>query len=112
MCIARIWCALFVVSFLTAAAQPAHGQGGCQSEIDRFCQGEKEILKCLRKNQADLSPTCSTYLNLFEQIPACLSDARQLCPTDHPSVTSVVGCLRGHTDKVSAACRAEMEKVR
>lgn len=112
MRVARILCALVVVSLLGVLAARPVGAAGCQSEIDRLCQGEKEILKCLRKNQADLSPTCTTYLNLFEQIPSCLADARQLCPTDHPSVTSVVGCLRGQQDKVSTECRAEIAKVR
>ena len=112
MRVARMLCALGVVSFLTVAAQPARAAGGCQSEIERFCKGEKAILKCLRKNQADLSPTCTTYLNLFEQLPSCLSDAAKLCPTENPSVNSVVGCLRGQQDKVSAECRSEIEKVR
>ena len=41
-----------------------------------------------------------------------LQEAGKLCPTDHPSVSSVVGCLRGHQDKLSAACKDEIAKVR
>lgn len=98
---------------LVASSVPAHAQqGGCQSEIDRFCSGEKQVLECLRKNRKDLSPGCATYVAVFEQIPSCLQDARTLCPTDSPSVQSVTGCLRGHADKVSAECRAELDKLR
>lgn len=97
---------------LLASRVPVRAQGGCQSEVERFCAGEKQVLACLRKNLKDLSPGCTTYLNVFEQIPSCLQDARQLCPTDNPSVQSVTGCLRGHADKVSAECRAELDKLR
>ena len=109
----RLFPGITAAVLLIASIAPAHAQqGGCQSEIDRYCSGEKQVLQCLRKNQRDLSPGCATYVAIFEQIPACLQDARQLCPTDNPSVQSVTGCLRGHKDKVSAECRAEIEKLR
>jgi hypothetical protein len=97
---------------LSALAAPARAVGGCTSEIERFCQGEKQVLACLRKNQKDLSPGCTTYVGVFEQIPSCLQEAAKLCPTDTPSVQSVTGCLRGHQDKLSAECRSEIEKIR
>lgn len=90
----------------------ARAAGGCTSEVERFCQGEKQVLACLRKNQKDLSPGCTTYVGIFEQIPSCLQEASKLCPTDTPSVQSVTGCLRGHKDKLSAECRSEIEQVR
>jgi len=113
MRVARVLIALGFASLMAVLVTgPAFADGACQSEIDRFCQGEKAILKCLRKNQTSLSPSCSTYVGLFEQIPSCLRDARALCPTDHPTVTTVVGCLRGHSDEISAECRAELAKIR
>lgn len=99
-------------ALLIASGAPARAQGGCQSEVERFCSHDKQVLACLRKNQQDLSPGCTTYLNIFEQIPSCLQEARKLCPTDNPSVQSVTGCLRGHKDQLSAECRAEIEKLR
>lgn len=97
---------------LSASVVPAHADGGCTSEIERFCQGEKQVLACLRKNQKDLSPGCTTYVGLFEQIPSCLQDASKLCPTANPSVQGVTGCLRSHKDQLSAECRTEIEKIR
>ena len=113
MRVTRLFLALTVVSSLTVlAVAPARG-AGCQSEVARFCKGEKakQILACLQKNQKDLSPGCSTYLNLFEQIPSCLDDASRLCPTEHPSLSSLVGCLRGRSSDLSAECHAELEKI-
>ncbi|MFN8604238.1 MAG: cysteine rich repeat-containing protein [Candidatus Binatia bacterium] len=97
---------------LLGSTVPARAQGGCQSEVERFCSGEKQVLACLKKNRTDLSPGCATYVGLFDQIPSCLQEARQLCPTDAPSVQSVTGCLRGHADKLSAECKAEIDKIR
>ncbi len=97
---------------LSASVAPAHADGGCTSEVERFCRGEKQVLACLRKNQKDLSPGCATYVGIFEQIPSCLQEAAKLCPTETPSVQSVTGCLRGHKDQLSAECRSEIEKLR
>lgn len=112
MRVKRLFLGITAGVLLIAPGAPARAQGGCQSEVERFCHGEKQVLACLRKNQKDLSPGCTTYVNVFEQIPSCLQEARTLCPTDNPSVQSVVGCLRGHQDKLSAECRAEIEKIR
>lgn len=97
---------------LAVSVATARAEGGCTSEVARFCQGEKQVLACLRKNQKDLSPGCATYVGIFEQIPSCLQEASKLCPTETPSVQSVTGCLRGHKDQLSAECRSEIEKVR
>jgi hypothetical protein len=97
---------------LIGTTTSVHAQGGCQSEVERFCSGEKQVLACLKKNRQDLSPGCLTYVGIFDQIPSCLQDARQLCPTDAPSVQSVTGCLRGHKDKLSAECTSELDKIR
>jgi hypothetical protein len=112
MRVKRLFLGIVAGSLLIAAAAPARAQGGCQSEIERLCKGEKQVLACLRKNDKDLSPGCTTYLNIFESIPSCLQEAGTLCPTEKPSVQSVVGCLRGHQDKLSAECKAEIEKAR
>ena len=97
---------------LSGSVAPARAEGGCTSEVERFCRGEKQVLTCLRKNQKDLSPGCATYVGIFEQIPSCLQEASKLCPTETPSVQSVTGCLRGHKDQLSAECRSEIEKLR
>lgn len=107
-----MWGAAVAALLVGASVLPAAAQGGCQSEVDRFCSGEKQVLACLRKNQKDLSPGCATYVGIFEQIPSCLQEAGKLCPTEHPSVSSVVGCLRGHQDKLSTECKDEIAKVR
>lgn len=101
-----------VAALLGSSVAAARADGGCTSEVERFCKGEKQVLACLRKNQKDLSPGCTTYVGVFEQIPSCLQEASKLCPTDTPSVQSVTGCLRGHKDQLSAECRSEIEKVR
>ena len=107
----RLAWALTVVCSLVVLRSEAQATG-CQSEIDRLCKGEQRILECLRKNQKDLSPGCSTYLGVFEKMPSCIADAQKLCPTENPSASSVVGCLRGNQDKLSAACRDEIAQVR
>lgn len=113
MMIRRIVVGACAAVVLVLSAQPAHARsGGCQSEINRFCKGQKPVLACLRTNQKDLSPSCTTYVNLFEQMPSCLSDASRLCPTKNPSVQTLVGCLRGNKKKVSQECRDEIAKVK
>ena len=92
---------------MLAWAQPAHANG-CQSEIKKFCEGKTPIIDCLRANARDLSPTCTTYLNIFERIPSCLADARRLCPSKHPSAAGVSACLKKKKSEVSEACRKEL----
>jgi hypothetical protein len=114
MMIRRVLVGACAAIVLVLGAQPAHARssGACQSEINRFCRGQRPVLPCLRANQKDLSPSCTTYVNLFEQMPSCLSDAARLCPTANPSVQTLVGCLRGHKTKVSQECRDEIAKVK
>lgn len=113
MRVTRLFGKIAVAAALVAATvAPSFADGACKSEIDRLCTGEKQVLACLRKNAKDLSPGCTTYLQIFESIPSCLQDAAKLCPNEKPSVTSVLGCLRGHQSALSADCKAEIEKVR
>jgi hypothetical protein len=108
-----IWGVAVAALLVGANVAPAGAQqGGCKAEVERFCTGEKQVLACLKKNQQDLSPGCTTYVGIFEQIPSCLQEARTLCPTDNPTVPSLVGCLRGHQDKLSAECKGEIAKVK
>jgi hypothetical protein len=110
--IVRAAIAFFTMTVLLMGPARAAHATGCQSEVDRFCQGEKEVLKCLRSHQIDLSPGCTTYLGMFEKIPSCLSDAAKLCPNTRPTVSTVVGCLRSKQDSLSDECKAELAKIR
>jgi len=113
MMIRRVLVGACAVIVVLLSAQLAHARrGACQSEINRFCRGKRPVLACLRANQKDLSPSCTTYVNLFEQMPSCISDAARLCPTAHPSVEALTGCLRGNKTKVSQECRDEVAKIR
>ena len=102
-----------------AAGSVVDDDGACYADLARLCsdqpRGVRERVGCLLQSRDALSPECSAAIAGIEaardeQAEAaqgvCRDDVARLCPDAEASTGDVTGCLQGHGDAVSEACRA------
>jgi hypothetical protein len=88
----------------------------CTEEIRTFCAdvqpGGGRILRCLKTNEAKLSPACTGRVNDLQgavsgPLGACMDDWAALCY--HPRASTgrqeMIQCLQAHQAKLSAGCQ-------
>jgi len=89
----------------------------CQDDMHKHCSqvepGHGRMSLCLRRHEADLSPSCKARIDkIFEHVmegrEACGADAEKLCADVHGGHKPMIACLKRHRDELSASCKAEM----
>jgi hypothetical protein len=107
-----------LAAFALAVATAAYGQNPqqvCAPDIQAYCagvqQGEGRIARCLRANEAKLSPACragmaKTGALLKEVVMACEDDVHQFCAGAAPGTTKE--CLKANFRQLSRGCKREL----
>ena len=111
---------LFLSSAGPVQAQPQGGRGACKADVEKLCKdvkpGEGAIAKCLKQNEANLSPACKDAMaQAHEKMQAlrkaCGGDAQQYCKDVKRGHGRVVRCLKDNEAKLSEGCRAALQSV-
>lgn len=114
------------------AAQQAGGEGrgnrkeglgkrfaSCQADFATFCATAGDDrggrMKCLKQNEAKLSPECKSTIEAFgglrkRMIQACSGDRATLCATA-PKGKETLQCLMGNEPKLSPDCKAVIAEL-
>lgn len=89
----------------------------CAADIAQFCgnvqPGEGRIAKCLKQNEAQLSPGCKMHLvqvkeALKEAHQACEDDIAMFCGGVKPGEGRVVECLKANKAHLSRKCKIKL----
>ncbi len=103
----------------TANAEPPPGP--CAADRAKFCKDVKPggggRLKCLVSHENELSPECKVHVKQMKErhdevTEACTDDAEKLCKGVEAGRGRVMRCLAEHEAKLTADCRAEVEKAK
>ena len=103
--------ALFVIAG-AAVIVPARAEvpAACSGDVKRFCAQEVsgDQLRCLRKNQASLLPTCKRSLSAQAKSAArmCAPEIEQFCPDVQQAGGRLNRCLTPHHKELSPRCRS------
>jgi hypothetical protein len=97
----------------------------CLVEIKQLCQGVKpgggRMRKCIQDNEGKLSPTCRQQVQerrerakgrMQEVKAACEGDVKRFCPNLQAGGGRIRGCLKEHSQELSAACAQAIEQGR
>jgi hypothetical protein len=105
--------------FLASVSSFVFAEGGpCHSDVQKLCgnveRGGGRIMKCLRENEAQLSPECKTQREAMkgarkEIHESCEDDVQSLCGGINPGEGRIIQCLKSKSDLVSADCKASWE---
>lgn len=109
----------FAALALLLLSTASFAEGPCSKDREALCAGvepgEGRILKCLKENEAKLSPECKadwekhkSQLKGVKEV--CHEDAQTLCPD--LAKRELVRCLRSKRDQVSEACRNAWQALR
>jgi hypothetical protein len=90
----------------------------CRRDVSRFCgevkPGKGRVIKCLLRQQDDLSSTCRDEMDRVETAAqtistmrtSCREDVERLCAGVPPEAGALVECVRENREGLSPACRA------
>lgn len=104
--------------------RPGRGIGRlatCQSDLATLCAGIEPgkggRVKCLRENQARLSPDCAQSLQATtegrkELRQACATERQTICSKSGAGNGGFVGCLKQNATNLSEACGRALANVR
>ena len=107
-----------LAAIVLAVANAANGQNpqqACGPDIQAYCagvqQGEGRIARCLRANEAKLSPACRQGMAkagtlMKEVVMACEDDVHQFCAGAAPGTTKE--CLKTNFRELSRGCKREL----
>jgi hypothetical protein len=90
-------------------ARPGKALAACETDLATFCAGSTEKpAKCLKINEAKLSPACGIALKAMTDVrqrvmAACQGDMPTLCQASSKP-GEVMKCLRTNQAKLSPAC--------
>jgi hypothetical protein len=117
----------------TAAEEPAAAgaPGGgpipqnCLVEIKQLCQGVQpgggRMRKCIQDNEGKLSAACRQQVQerrerakgrMQEVKAACEGDVKRFCPNLEAGGGRIRGCLKEHSQELSAACAQAIQQGR
>jgi len=106
-------CALLLMVASAAFAQ----ERPCAGDVAKFCgnvqQGEGRIAKCLKQNEAQLSPGCKMHLvqvkeALKEAHQACEDDITMFCGGVQPGEGRIMQCLKANKSHLSRKCKVKL----
>lgn len=84
----------------------------CKSDILNFCagvQGRPAVIKCLKQNQKDLSPSCKAqFAEAKSAINDCKKDIKKWCKKSEEGYGKMLQCLKENIAKISPACKAHV----
>ena len=116
--------ALFLAAMAAGlAAQPAKlafaADEPCASDRMKFCADVKpgggQLLDCLNRNAANLTPSCKTQVNELNAaiVPArpCAADQDKFCRDVKPGGGQLLDCLTRNAAKLAAPCKAQVAKL-
>ncbi len=80
----------------------------CRADYRKFCSGMKpgggRIADCLKQYQAELSPSCQTFIGTIGE---CGEEAKKICGSDATG-SSFRECVKAHAAEFSPACQAAL----
>lgn len=96
----------------TAGAKGGHRMAACRTDVATFCQNAEKgggRMRCLKENQAKLSPECQTAVTERTQAAgnfrqACKSDRETLCAGVERGGGRLMQCLKENQAKLTPAC--------
>jgi ElaB/YqjD/DUF883 family membrane-anchored ribosome-binding protein len=127
----RIWINVLAAACLGSffattvlAADQAAGRGACRADVEKLCKdverGHGGIAKCLKDNEAQLSPECKQHLTQMQEhmharmqefAEACKGDVEQYCKDAQPGHGRIGKCLKENEAKLSQACKDQMAQM-
>ena len=97
----------------------------CKGDVDQYCKdvkpGQGRIGKCLKQNEAKLSPACKEQMaqaheqmqhmhkRMQEVEQACTGDVEQFCKGTHPGGGRLLKCLKQNEGKLSEGCKSAIQ---
>lgn len=97
----------------------AHAENACQQDMQTFCgsvePGEGRLMKCMKENEAKLSPACKAQRDKMKAAmkdikEACHDDYEKFCADVKPGKGRGMKCMKEHKDELSQTCKDEMMK--
>lgn len=87
----------------------------CSADFDKYCKdvkpGKGRILKCIEKNESNLSPECKDALkeaNIKEQ---CRADFDKYCKDVEPGEGRMRKCIKDNESNLSSECKDALKKI-
>jgi hypothetical protein len=111
---------LFLLPAGPVQAQAQAGRGACKADVEKLCKdvkpGEGAIAKCLKQNEANVSPACKDAMAQAHEkmqtfMNACGGDTQQYCKDVKRGHGRVLRCLKDNEAKLSEGCRAAMQEA-
>ena len=93
----------------------------CAGDIAKFCSGVRQgggrIAKCLKQNEAQLSPACKMQLAevkeaVKEAHQACEDDIMTYCGGIQPGGGRIMQCLKANRSHLSLRCKVKLFEVK
>jgi hypothetical protein len=117
-----LWAGALLALLALPVAQAADegAPGGCRSDVQKFCKevkpGGGRMMRCLKRNETELSPQCRDRMAEGRQkmevfAEACRPDAEKLCKDAAGGKGRGMRCLLDNKDRLSPACREQVAKV-
>ncbi len=109
---------VFFVMFVMASGAFAQEVKPCTGDIAKFCgnvkPGEGRMARCLKKNEAQLSPVCKMHVKQVEEAvkkevdQACVNEIKAFCGGLKAGEGRVVDCLKAQKAHLSPKCKAKV----
>ncbi len=110
------------MSFLGVQYSIAQGLADpCLGDLKEYCahveQGGGRIMNCLLDNKDNLTSGCRVRVLRIKEIlsdlkKSCNNDILKLCDNQEPGEGRLIRCLRDNADKLTSACKVEIEKAK
>ncbi|MFN7950634.1 MAG: cysteine rich repeat-containing protein [bacterium] len=109
------------LAMLASTAWAGPPPGPCAADRAKLCADVKPggggRLQCLVSHENELSPECKAHVKEMkarhdEITESCTDDAEKLCKGIEAGRGRVMRCLADHESKLTADCRAEVEKAK
>jgi len=103
-----------------AQGKAEKGEGPCREDAKKFCgnvqPGGGRIARCMKENEAQLSPACQSAMKQAEQRvrevrEECEGDAKKFCQGIRPGGGRILACLKSHQSELAPACAAEFNRA-
>ena len=111
--------AVYAISCFATAAW-AYTPGACREDGAKLCPGitnDKELIPCLKKNEAQLSTGCKVNLAEAREMvrdlrDACQADVEKHCADIKTGQGRIRRCLRQHEAELTPGCKEQIGVAR